>query len=152
MLSNTDRAKVDAYRLLMANVYELAAVSRRDSDPIATEHGVTVTQWHTMSVLSGGDATVPQVARRLGITRQAVQRVADQLVRSTHLRRRVNPRHDSSPVLTLTALGQQTLEQLWEASDGPRAATLQEISATQLTTASETLQDLLTTFRKTRAR
>ena len=143
MLSIADRTRTAAYRLLIANVYELAAVSRRASESIAAEHGVTVTQWHAMSVLSDDDVTVPAIARRLGVTRQAVQRVADQLVSSGHVEPRKNPSHSSSPVMHLTDLGHQTLRDLWEASDDPRAQLTRGLSAEEVLAASATLQKLL---------
>lgn len=147
MLSNDAQSRVAGYRSLIANVYELAAVSRRESESIAAGHGVTVTQWHTMSVLSDADVTVPAIARRLGVTRQAVQRVADQLVSSGHIERRDNPNHSSSPLMHLTDFGHRTLLQLWEASDQPRAQTTRDLSAERLLAASATLQDLLREFR-----
>jgi DNA-binding MarR family transcriptional regulator len=146
MLSIEDRARVDAYRLLMANVYELAAISRRDSDSIASAHGMTVTQWHTLSVLSSGDATVPVIARRLGLTRQAVQRTADQLVRTAHVQPRDNPQHKSSPRMRLTGKGRDTLRRLWEASDDPRAQLLRDVPADRIVAAAHTLRDLLARF------
>lgn len=149
MLSNTDRAKVDAYRILMAQVYELAAVSRRDSESIAAEQGVTVTQWHTMSVLSeGATATVPQVAARLGVTRQAVQRVADHLVDRGLLQRISNPRHDTSPLLQLTPSGDDVLRRLWDHSDGPRARMLADVGTRSMEEAAATLQDLLAALKE----
>lgn len=144
MLSKDERAKVDAYRVLMAQVYELAAVSRRDSESVAGPIGVTVTQWHTMSVLSdGAAATVPQVAARLGVTRQAVQRVADQLVDRGHLEKVANPQHDTSPLLRLTPSGTEVLQQLWARSDEPRARMLAGVELGRLDEAASTLGDLL---------
>jgi len=70
----------EQYRLLMADVYELAGLSRRTSEAIARELGQTVARWHVLSVLSAGPCTVPATARRLGLTRQGVQRVADDLL------------------------------------------------------------------------
>lgn len=128
----------------MAQVYELAAVSRRDSESVAAAHGTTVTQWHTMSVLSDGTtATVPQVAARLGVTRQAVQRVADHLVARGYLQRITNPHHESSPLLQLTPAGDELLQRLWEDSDGPRARMLVDVEARRMGEAAATLQDLL---------
>lgn len=143
MLSSADRIKVDAYRRLIADVYELAAVSRRVSESVARQQGVTVTQWHTMSVLSGEAATVPQVASRLGVSRQAVQRVADQLVASGHLARLTNPRHETSPLFRLTPAGEEVLGRLWELSDAPRAAMLADVDPVQLRAAEETLRTLI---------
>ncbi|WP_422935143.1 MarR family winged helix-turn-helix transcriptional regulator [Sinomonas sp. P47F7] len=143
MLSREDHARVNAYRLLMADVYELAALSRRSSDSVAAAHGVTVTQWHTMSVLSGGDATVPAIARRLGITRQAVQRTTDQLEAVGHVQALPNPEHRGSPLMHLTRSGHDTLQRLWSASDRPRAEALRSIPTDRLAAARETVRDIL---------
>lgn len=143
-MSCADRIKVDVYRRLIADVYELAAVSRRVSDSVAREQGVTAPQWHTMSVLSGGEAaSVPQIAARLGVSRQAVQRVADQLLESGHLDRQANPRHETSPLLRLTPAGEEVLGRLRELSDAPRAAMLADIDPAQLRAADATLRTLL---------
>jgi DNA-binding MarR family transcriptional regulator len=148
MLSKKDRAKVASYRLLMANVYELAAVSRRESEIVARQQNVTVTQWHTMSVLSDGNAaSVPQIAARLGVTRQAVQRVADQLLHSGHVERVTNPKHDTSPLLRLTSAGDEVLSELWELSDAPRARMLADVDAAKLHEATSTLQAVISALK-----
>lgn len=143
MLSTEDRERVDAYRLLMADVYELASLSRRSSDSVAAAHGVTVTQWHTMSVLSGGDAAVPAIARRLGITRQAVQRTTDQLVAAGHVQALPNPEHRGSPLMRLTRSGHSTLRRLWSASEGPRSEALRSIPTDRLASARSTVREIL---------
>lgn len=146
------REKVAAYRLLMANVYELAALSRRDSETVARQVGVTVTQWHTMSVLSDQDAgaSVPQIAARLGVTRQAVQRVVDQLLAGGHVERVANPHHETSPLVQLTGPGHEVLANLWELSDPPRAAMLTGADAARLDDARRTLQELIASLQKAR--
>ena len=101
----------EQYRLLMADVYELAGLSRRTSEAIARELGQTVARWHVLSVLSAGPCTVPATARRLGLTRQGVQRVADDLLAARLLTASPNPDHARSPLLTLTNRGQLVLEQ-----------------------------------------
>jgi DNA-binding MarR family transcriptional regulator len=40
----------------------------------------TQARWQVMWIAGSGHLTVPSIARRLGITRQSVQRVADELV------------------------------------------------------------------------
>lgn len=149
MLSNTERAKVTAYRLLMANVYELASVSRRNSETFARQQNVTVTQWHTMSVLSDDHvASVPQIAARLGVTRQAVQRVANQLLDSRYVEGVSNPRHETSPLLRLTTAGQDVLTTLWEVSDGPRAEMLAGVDAAELVEAADLVQVLISALKR----
>jgi DNA-binding MarR family transcriptional regulator len=135
----------EQYRLLMADVYELAGLSRRTSEAIARELGQTVARWHVLSVLSAGPCTVPATARRLGLTRQGVQRVAGDLLAARLLQASPNPDHLRSPLLTLTSRGQLVLEQLTQRSDAARGRLLHQapITADDLAAARTTLRALL---------
>jgi DNA-binding MarR family transcriptional regulator len=135
----------EQYRLLMADVYELAGLSRRTSAAIARELGQTAARWHVLSVVSAGPCTVPAIARRLGLTRQGVQRVVDDLLAARLLKAALNPDHARSPLLTLTNRGQLVLEQLTQRSDAARGRLLQQahITAEDLAAARSTLRALL---------
>lgn len=98
--------------LLIADVYELAGAFRRSGEAIAATEGQTQARWQALSVLSGGPMTVPRAARRLGITRQALQRVANELARDGLVVFRDNPDHRSSPLATLTSSGEATLSRI----------------------------------------
>ena len=54
---------LDAYRLLIADVYELAGASRRTSDDLARAVGQTAARWHVLSALSDAPRSVPSAAR-----------------------------------------------------------------------------------------
>ncbi len=113
-----------AYRALIAQTYEVAGLSRRLSDRDATAEDATTAQWHVLSVLSGGPATVPQVARRLGQTRQSVQRVADDLRARGDVATTANPDHTRSRLLAISEAGAARLDRLWDRSRPARAALL----------------------------
>ncbi|MER6971714.1 MarR family transcriptional regulator [Nocardioides sp. NPDC000445] len=74
----------------------------------------------------GDRATVPDIARKLGLQRQSVQRVADELVRDGLARYEENPRHRRSPLLAATAAGKVTLATIQDAHH----AWVREIEAT----------------------
>lgn len=137
--------RAESYRLLVADVYELAGVSRGSSEQIAAEQGQTVARWHVMSVLSDQAFTVPAIARRLGLTRQSVQRVADELVDEGVVKRSGNPDHQRSPLLALTTEGRETLRKIVAASDADRSQRLARAGVTvaELDAARETLGKLL---------
>lgn len=120
-----------SYRLLIAEVYELAGRSRSTSEAIARRHGQTAARWHVMSVLTNRDASVSAIARRLGQTRQSVQRVADDLLRSSCVRAVPNPDHQRSPLLQLTEAGQRQLRALTKDSEHERASRLANAGLTQ---------------------
>ncbi len=136
---------LEAYRLLMAEVYELAGASRRTSDEMAREIGQTAARWHALSVVSDGPQTVPVMARRLGLTRQSVQRVVNALVESDDMMLLPNPDHQASPLVQLTKTGRETMTTLFARSDLSRAQLLKKAGVTerQLLDARKTLRALL---------
>lgn len=135
---------VEAYRLLIADIYQLAGLSRSTSEDIAEQAGgPTMAQWHAMSVVSDAPHTVPAIAERLGLARQSVQRVVNDLVDSGQLRLRPNPAHRRSPLVELTRRGRDSLRRA--------NASTYETRLHQLTRAGLTPPELLgarTTVRK----
>jgi DNA-binding MarR family transcriptional regulator len=138
-----------AYRLLIADVYELAGLSRRLSDRDAAAHGTTTARWHVLSVVSDRPATVPAIAGRLGLVRQAVQRITDELVAAGELERRDNPAHARSPLVAITAAGRATLDALWADTDRSRTALLASagVTAAELDRARDSLSRILDALR-----
>jgi DNA-binding MarR family transcriptional regulator len=102
----------DEMALLVADVFEAAGALRRLGEQTAQAEGLTQARWQVLSVASGTALTVPQAARRLGVSRQNVQRVANDLVALGHAAFEGNPDHRGSPLLTLTPRGRQALERV----------------------------------------
>ncbi|HBX81197.1 MAG: MarR family transcriptional regulator [Propionibacteriaceae bacterium] len=61
---------------------------------------------------AGDGATVPDIARVLGLQRQGVQRIADELVADGLGRYVDNPRHKRSKLFVVTDLGDAALEEI----------------------------------------
>ncbi len=116
--------RLQAYRALIADVYELAGTSRATSEAIAQEVGQTAAQWHVMSVLSDQDLPVPAIARRLGLARQSVQRVVDDLVVQGAVVLAPNPDHARSSLVRLVPEGRQLLDEMFRRSEASRTAVL----------------------------
>lgn len=133
-----------AYRLLVADVYELAGASRRTSEALAGALGQTVARWHLMSVISDGPRSVAGAARRLGLARQSVQRIADRLLADGLAVAEPDPADARAPRLTLTPDGRRVLADLVERSDRARAAQLAraEITVEDLHAARRVLREL----------
>jgi DNA-binding MarR family transcriptional regulator len=140
---------LEAYRLLIADVYELAGQSRRTSEALARELEQTAARWHVLSVVSDGPRTVASAARRLGLTRQSVQRVADELVAGGQVQLAANPDHARAPLVSLTDRGRATLTALVHRSDGDRRALLHQarLTADELDHARAVLTRLLSALR-----
>jgi DNA-binding MarR family transcriptional regulator len=100
----------DELPLLIADLYEVAGAMRRNGDRLAAVAGQTQARWQVLSVVREGDWTAPRIARRLGITRQAVQRVLDQLAADGLVVAEPNPEHERSSLIRLTHEGRAVLE------------------------------------------
>jgi DNA-binding MarR family transcriptional regulator len=68
-------------------------------------------RWEVLTAIGSG-RTVPQIARRMGMTRQSVQRVADLLAEARLARFEPNPDHQRSPILRTTEEGTRLRERL----------------------------------------
>jgi DNA-binding MarR family transcriptional regulator len=100
------------FALLVADVYELAGELGSCGERIARHVGQTGAHWKVLSAASVGGQTVAQLARRLGLTRQSVQRIADVLEVQELIEYRDNPEHRRSARVELTPSGAQTLLKL----------------------------------------
>jgi DNA-binding MarR family transcriptional regulator len=141
MLTSMLRDSADGYRALLAEVYELAGRSRRQSDLEAAAHGSTAARWQTMSAISDGDLTVAAIARRLGLPRQA----------QAHVQKLPNPDHARAELISLTEEGRTVLHQLWRESDRHRLELVKtaDLSEQDLATAREVLKRLVAAFQQT---
>ena len=116
-MKETVRRVLDASQELVETMAQLR-------EQMARRAGATRASWRVLAAATGQGRTVPQLARRLGVKRQSVQRLADQLVESGRARYETNPDHRRSPLLKLTESGEAALKTLqreltdWESDLG----------------------------------
>ncbi|SOD72589.1 DNA-binding MarR family transcriptional regulator [Jatrophihabitans sp. GAS493] len=126
MMSNK-RGVNDDFALLVADLYEAAGAFRRSGELIAAAQGQTQSRWQTLSVVSAEPTTVAQAARRLGVSRQNVQRVANDLQREGLVIFSDNPAHKGSPIVTLLPSGRTVLKRLTHAASLAHRAQLRQL-------------------------
>jgi DNA-binding MarR family transcriptional regulator len=114
--ADIDLRAAEAARLV-EDVLECAGALRRYGDALTRPFGQTEARWAVLSVLSGGPRTVPQVARRLGVTRQSVQRVANLLAAEGLVESSPNPDSARSPLFRLSKRGEEVLAGITQAAD-----------------------------------
>jgi DNA-binding MarR family transcriptional regulator len=118
-------------------------------DELAAEKELTSARWQVLGAVSLAERplTVPQIARRMGLTRQSVQASVNRLAEDGLVEAADNPDHRRSPLIALTDLGRRAYAELdrlqveWinELSDGIDAAEL-ETAARVLGELSERLE------------
>ena len=138
------RPPPDPYALLVADVFQAAGEMRRTGDSIAGQAGQTQARWQLMSVVSEGDWTVATAARRLGVSRQGVQRIADELVAEGLASYAPNPNHQRSPFLRLAVPGRAALAKIAEAARRSNQRMARLFTAAQLDQTRKVLRRIIT--------
>lgn len=136
-----------AFALLVADVYDAAGVLRRHGELIARTAHQTQARWQLMSVVSEGDWTVPKAADRLGTSRQAVQRIANELVDDGLATFTENPHHQRSPFVHLTRRGTTTLADITLEARRRERAMHTRLAAIDLDAARNLLRELTAVVR-----
>jgi DNA-binding MarR family transcriptional regulator len=90
-------------------VFQLDGLFSAAGDALARPAGQTSARWQVMAAIEDGPATVAQIARRLHLTRQSVQRVADLLETDGVAAYEDNPGHRRAKLLRLTGKGTAAL-------------------------------------------
>jgi DNA-binding MarR family transcriptional regulator len=129
--------------LVVADIYELSGRFRANGEAIASTVGQTQARWQVMSAASADPKTVPQIARRLGVTRQNVQRIADLLVAENWASFDANPDHRGSPHLVLNKRGRDALDRLTKAADSHHARLARKLADAEVAAIHRGLRRLL---------
>ncbi len=107
-----NRPKEGIFHLLITDIFYLAGVFQKRGEKISKKVGLTQPQWALLIAAASERRTVPQIARRLDVARQTVQRNADQLVKRGLAGYSKNPDHQRSPFFLPTVDGEATLKRL----------------------------------------
>lgn len=131
-MSHPSARDFEAFALVVADIFDAAGVLRRDGERSASSAGQTQARWQLMSVVSAGEWTVPMAADRLGTSRQAVQRIANELVDDGLAAFVDNPRHRRSPFLCLTDDGRRVLAAITGQAERRHQALLAKLDTVDL--------------------
>jgi DNA-binding MarR family transcriptional regulator len=92
---------------LVLEIFRLNGALLAAGDRLVGDIGLTSARWQVMgaAALSPVPLSVAAIARNMGLTRQAVQRVANDLERAGFVRFAPNPHHRRAQLVVLTASG-----------------------------------------------
>ncbi|MBS9721976.1 MarR family transcriptional regulator [Tianweitania sp. BSSL-BM11] len=132
-------------RIFRANGALLAA-----GDQLVDGLGLTSARWQLLGGIADCEEpqSVAQLAREIGVTRQSVQRIANELESEGVIAYRPNPRHKRAQLVELTSHGREvfeksmTLQRPWAAGLG------RKLTSAQVTEVCKTLDALLTTLKE----
>src|SRR5437016_13015605 len=100
-------AEGDAATAVVLEIFRVNGLVLGDGNRLASEEGLTAARWQVLGAvaLAGRPLTVPQIARRMGLTRQAVQASVNRLLGEALVEAAENPDHRRSPIIRMTELG-----------------------------------------------
>jgi DNA-binding MarR family transcriptional regulator len=132
----------DAFTAFVVQVAAFGGFITAAGEALARTGGQTLARWVILDAIEDGPATVAQIARRRGIARQAVQRVANLLVADGLATFEPNPDHRRAKLLRPTTQGRAALRIIAEAQQ-PWADTLgAEIGESRLRRASALITEV----------
>ncbi len=104
---------------LVLSLFRLNGLLIAEGDAMTKQLGLTHARWKVIGAiaLSRAGLTVPGIARALGQSRQAVQRITDVMVEDGLLLYAENPKHKRSALVTLSEDGKETYNMLREVQD-----------------------------------
>ncbi|MFT4813836.1 MAG: DNA-binding MarR family transcriptional regulator [Pseudohongiellaceae bacterium] len=133
---------------LVLSVFRLNGLLISEGDAMTQNMGLTHARWKVIGAiaLSTNGLTVPGIARVLGQSRQAVQRITDVMVQDGLLVYLPNPRHKRSVLVTLSDEGRTAYSQLREVQDPWAINTTDDIPTEELDTALRLVRRLIQKF------
>jgi len=94
---------------LAFGLFKLNGQMLRAGEALARPVGLTVAWWQVLGACLRAPQTASGISREMGISRQAVQRVANRLLAEGLLKRSDNPAHKSAPLLAATKAGRSAV-------------------------------------------
>ena len=126
-------AESTALTELILETFRLNGCLLAAGDRMTGDLGLTSARWQILGAIEDRPRSVAQIARLMGLTRQAVQRIANVLVEEGFAGFADNPEHKRAKLVRLTDKGRSALDRIngrqaaWSArlATGMRVATIQ---------------------------
>lgn len=130
---------------IILETFKLNGLLVSGGDQLIKDLGLTSARWKVLGALSSGlgPMTVPDIARAMGQSRQAVQRLSNEMVKDGLLATQRNPDHQRAKLVTLTDSGKQAYEQAMQKQIPWVNALASEFKEADLKLASSMLQKLI---------
>ena len=129
---------------LVLEVFRVNGKLLTAGDRLTSDLGLTSARWQVMGAIGNDAIPVVQIADKMGLRRQSVQRVINVLADEGFVEFRDNPRHKRAKLVQLTSTGHQKLDQISQIQSAWADSIAQELDIGQLRGAIELLQQIQT--------
>lgn len=108
-----------AWSGLVIDVFRLNGDLIEAGDALVRDLGLTSARWQVLGAIALSPVPLPvaHIARNMGLARQSVQRVVDDMREDGLLRLEPNPHHRRAPLVAMTPRGEAAYEQATERKD-----------------------------------
>lgn len=137
--------------MLAVRVLRLAGLLSSIGDELAAPAGQTSARWQVLAAIEVAPMPVADIARRLGLARQSVQRVADLLESERLASYDANPDHARAKLLRLTSAGRSKLDAIQRAQCAWADGVGQEVGEATLARTNEALDLVLAALQQARS-
>lgn len=103
---------MQAFQRLVSEIFRLNGELLAAGERLGKDLGMSPARWQALATIRNEPLTVADIARRLGLTRQSVQRTINALRRDGLVRTLPNPGHRRSHLIELTPDGDRAWQQL----------------------------------------
>jgi DNA-binding MarR family transcriptional regulator len=138
------KAANDAVTELVLETFRLNGRLLAAGDALVAELGLTSARWQVLGAIALSPAPLPvaHIARNMGLTRQAVQRLANEMERDGLVRFGPNPHHQRAKLVLFTPRGRAAYDAAMK-RQGPWARGLASgLSTKQVNAATATLRTI----------
>ena len=138
---------------LILRIFRLNGALLAAGDRLVGELGLTSARWQLLGGIAEQEEPLPvaQLARKIGVTRQAVQRIANELAAEGVIAFRANPRHKRAQLVEMTERGRDLFMRSLELQRPWAAALGRGLTASQIEEVCAALQTLLVALDQTAA-
>ena len=133
---------------IVLEVFKVSGLLATEGDRLTKAFGLSSARWKVLGALnmSNKPLTVSQIARIMGLTRQAVQRLADALKKDGLLDYQANPQHKRANHVVISDKGREVYSLISEIQIPWANQKSKEINADDLKTTLKTLRNITTLF------
>ena len=109
MMTKEERFEMNALGELVIEIFRLNGVLLAEGDKLTRDVGLTSARWQVLGAIevAGRPLTVAEIARNMGLTRQSVQRLANELEGERLVAFAENPNHRRAKLVVPTEKGRR---------------------------------------------